>query len=326
MSLRIVALLLLALGCSDASDRSETLDFGPIERGYPQATELETFEARDGASLALRHYPAAAPVALVLFHGSGGHSLYLSELAASIANAGVAEVYTPDLRGHGADPERRGDIDYIDQLEHDAADLIAEIRRRSPGAAVVVGGHSSGGGLAIRLAGADVAEAPDGYLLLAPFLQHDAPTVRPNSGGWAKPKTGRIVVLSILNGFGVTALNGLTALEFDRPPGSRTGLETDAYSYRLMTGFAPRDYRTDLQRLRAPTLVLVGDRDEAFVADAFAGVFGEWAPHARVDLVPSAGHIGLVFEPAVREAVVAWLAEVNLSAGSARGAVQLSSW
>ena len=96
-------------------------------------------------------------------------------------------MYTPDLRGHGTVPERRGDIDYVDQLEDDAADLIAEIRRMHADKTLIVGGHSSGGGLALRYAGSEYGAEADAYLLLAPFLKYNAPTVRPNSGGWHAP-------------------------------------------------------------------------------------------------------------------------------------------
>ncbi len=87
---------------------------------------------------------------LILIHGSGWHSRYFYRLASHIASVNAAHVYTPDLRGHGEVPQRRGDIDYIDQLEDDLADFVSLIRKEHPTAKLVVGGHSSGGGLALR--------------------------------------------------------------------------------------------------------------------------------------------------------------------------------
>jgi alpha-beta hydrolase superfamily lysophospholipase len=315
--MRLPLLVLVALfscsGPESSRQPEEGLDFEALASAFPRATPEESFVARDGVELPFRYYDGRASTDLILLHGSGAHSLYLSDMAAAIATAGVADVYTPDLRGHGRKPRRRGDIDYIDQLEDDIADLISFIRRRDSKSAVILGGHSSGGGLAIRIAGGGAAARADAYLFLAPFLEHDAPTVRPRSGGWAHPKISKIILLDLLNRVGITAFNGATVLEFDLPASRRSGFETPAYTYRLMNGFAPRDYRSDISAMCEPALVLVGSDDEAFYSDQFAPVFSKFAPQARVELVPGVGHLGLVAAPQVRDAVVSWVRE--LSAG-----------
>jgi alpha-beta hydrolase superfamily lysophospholipase len=96
---------------------------------------------------------ADADTVLILLHGSGWRSSYLLPLAEFVSSENLAHVYTPDLRRHGLNPARRGDIDYVAQLEDDVADLITVIKRKHPNTAVIVGGHSSGGGLALRFAG-----------------------------------------------------------------------------------------------------------------------------------------------------------------------------
>jgi alpha-beta hydrolase superfamily lysophospholipase len=110
-------------------------------------------------------------------------AIYFS-LAEAVASSGAARVYTPDLRGHGRCPQRRGDVDYINQLVDDLADLIDFIRHGHPETKIVLGGHSSGGGLALRFAGSQYGGRAKAYLLMAPFLKYNAPTTRPNSGGW----------------------------------------------------------------------------------------------------------------------------------------------
>ena len=305
--------LVVVLGCSGAETLREPerkLDFEALAAVYPNATQEKSFVARDGTELPFRYYDGRASVGLILLHGSAAHSIYLSEMASAIAAAGVANVYTPDLRGHGRNPERRGDIDYTSQLEDDISDLIGYIRQRDSEAAVILGGHSSGGGLAIRVAGGDNLLRPDGYLLLAPFLQHDAPTMRPQAGGWAHPQIPKIILLTLLNQVGITAFNDATVLEFDLPAARRSGLETLSYTYRLMNGFAPRDYRSDLRAMCEPALVLVGRNDSAFHSDQFEPIFGELAPHARVELVPGVGHLELVAEPKVYATVVSWLRDL----------------
>jgi len=301
------ALAAALLACSPAGEDQGGLDFGSLPAGNPNLAPLQRFAARDGSELSYRHYASDAPVHWVLLHGSSAHSPYLSDLAAAVAAAGVANVYTPDLRGHGPSPDRRGDIDYTDQLGDDVADLIARIRERAPGETVIVGGHSSGGGLAIRIAGGNAAERGDAYVFLAPFLRHDAPTTRPDSGGWARPQLWKIVPLSILHAAGVTAFEGATVLTFDLPPERRTGAETPAYSFRMINGCAPRDHRADLAAMCEPALLLVGSEDEAFYAQRYAPLLAELAPHARVDVIPGVGHLGLVSAPVAHETLIAWL-------------------
>ena len=269
--------------------------------------EPASFVARDAARLPYRLYPARSDLHLILVHGSGWHSTYLFPLARALSAENLANVYTPDLRGHGTDPERRGDIDYVDQLEDDLADLIAHVLRMNPEAGVAIGGHSSGGGLALRFAGGPYADQTSAVLLLAPFLRHDAPTTRPNAGGWARPRVGRIAALDVLNAVGIQALNGLEVIEFDLPEPFRDGTETLHYTYRLNTGFAPRSYESELAAIRVPLLVLVGSEDEAFLPDRFPTTISQYAPRADVRILEGVSHMGVVVGSQARSVIAEWL-------------------
>lgn len=276
----------------------------PLAEG--EAAARGHYRARDGARLPVRHYPADSDTALLLVHGSGSHGRYLAPLARRIAEAGAARVYTPDLRGHGLEPARRGDCDYVDQLQDDLADLLEHARAERAGTRVVVGGHSSGGGLAVRFAGSAYREQASGYLLLAPFLGHDAPTTRVDAGGWARPRVPVIVGLSVLNALGITALNGVTAITFQMPDAVRDGTETLAYSYRLNTGYAPRDFRRDLAGLERPVLALIGADDEAFLPEQLAPALRPLVP-ATVEVLDGVGHLDLPAAAATAERVIRWL-------------------
>ena len=287
------------------------LDFEVLvseQSAVSQLPSLQRFEARDGTALAYRHYPSESPTALIVLHGSGTDSKYLATFAQALAEAGAAAVYTPDMRGHGPSPQRRGDIDYINQLEDDLADFIEHIKAENSAiASIVVGGHSSGGGLAVRFAGGEYGHLAAAYLLLAPYLGHDAPTVRHNSGEWAAPSVAKIIALSLLNRLGVKGLNGTTVLRFNLPPEYRDGSETLAYSYRLMTGFSPANYRDDLRSIGVPCLFLIGTEDEAFFADRFDSTVRPYAPDAEVATVPGASHLGLLVNEESSDIVRHWL-------------------
>ncbi len=308
--LGIATTLILVGKPGEPSDAGQGPAFDELFFDYSSLPELQTFEARDGASLGYRQYPADADKVLVLLHGSGWHSSYFLPLAESISTENLAHVYTPDLRGHGPTPMRRGDVDYIEQLEDDVADFMAVIRRDHPETTLIVGGHSSGGGLALRFAGSEYGQQADAYLLMAPFLKYNAPTTRPNSGGWARPYTGRIAGLTMLNNVGIRWFNHLTVIEFNMPEKARDGTETLAYTFRLNTGFAPRNYKKDLRAITQPLLVVAGAADESFYAEKYEPVISEYT-EVQVEVLDGVTHMGAVVDPGVQPVVRAWLRNLS---------------
>ncbi|WP_420407880.1 alpha/beta hydrolase [Hoeflea sp.] len=306
----------------------ETLDFsslsGPdanIEGANPGPAPLESYRARDGARLGFRRYTAAsdmgagaagsdAPAPLLVFvHGSGWHGAAYDGLARKLAATGKLTVLLPDLRGHGPDPETRGDVSYIGQFEDDLADLVD--LERKPGQKLLIGGHSSGGGLAVRFAGGAHGSDLDGAILLAPFLKYDSPAMRPGSGGWAKPLTRRIIGLSMLNAVGITALNGMTAIQFRFPrevlEGPQGSSATASYSFRLNTSYAPRsDYLADIAAL-PPFLLVAGQEDEAFVPTAYEPLMSRANPKGRYLLVEGRSHLDIINAPETAAGILSFV-------------------
>lgn len=315
ISLAIPAVLALGLIASQRPGRTLTgtggLDFsGQLGLGAA-ALLVEQAALRDGSTTLVRHLrgPEGGPL-VVLLHGSGWDGGQFDALAPGLAD--VADVLAPDLRGHGAAPERRGDVDYAGQMEDDLADLIAAYKRNE-NQRVVLLGHSSGGGLVIRFANGPHGSLMDRAVLLAPFVQHDAPTQRPNSGGWARPLTRRIVGLSMLNMARITALDHLVAMEFSVPEAVLNGPQahraTTAYSWRLNKGYAPRrDWRADVAALPA-FLLVAGDADEAFVAEAYAPEFSKENDKGRYRLIPGVGHLDVVNRPETLAAIKEFLGD-----------------
>lgn len=294
---------------------SASLDFKTsIAADYRTLPALMPFKARDGAELEYRPYPSATPTSLVLIlvHGSGWHGMQFHQMASALAADGIADVIVPDLRGHGPKPARRGDVDYIGQLEDDLADLIGMLKTRDPGRQIVLGGHSIGGGLAIRFAGGAPRDLADAFLLLSPFLKYDAPTTRPYSGGWANPATRRIIGLSMLNMVGIHALDHLPAISFSMPESVMKGplgnTATAVYSFRMLTSISPRsDYRADLRALDKPFLLVAGEADEAFYATQYETVISAETKTGRYVILPGVNHLGLMQDRGAFEAISAWL-------------------
>ncbi|MBB3993854.1 pimeloyl-ACP methyl ester carboxylesterase [Sulfitobacter undariae] len=285
------------------------LDFSrTLAAGRDTPAPLQSVPMRDGYPLQVRTYGGADDVPLlVLIHGSGWHGLQFDALGAALQ--GSADVIVPDLRGHGTAPGRRGDVDYIGQFEDDLADLINAVAK--PGQKVIMGGHSSGGGLVVRFAGGEHGKMLDGAVLLAPFLKYNAPTTRTDSGGWAYALTRRIIGLSVLNTFKITALNDLPILQFNMPQAVLDGplgdTATLAYSYRLNASYAPRsDYLADVAAL-PPFVLLAGGADEAFFAQKYAPTMGAVTDKGRFDLMTGATHLGIVDDPRTKAIIKGFL-------------------
>jgi len=308
--LGIAAVLIMSVTPQEQSSDQHGLAFKELFVDYAKLPPLRTFVARDGERLGYRYYPAQSDRVLILLHGAGWHSQCFLPLAEFISSEGLAEVFTPDLRGHGYAPKRRGDVDYIGQLEDDQADLISMIRKDKPNAMLIVGGHSSGGGLAIRFAGSPYGKQADAYLLLSPYLQYNAPTMRPNPGRFAQPYTRRIIGLTMLNNVGIPWFNYLTVVDLHMPKEARNGTETLSYSYRLNTSYAPRDYKKDLAAIKQPLLVVAGTADELFLAERYEPVISQ-VTKVNVKLLQDVSHLGIVISPGARAAIEEWLRDLG---------------
>jgi alpha-beta hydrolase superfamily lysophospholipase len=242
-------------------------------------------------------------VVAILLHGSAGNNRNMTAVGDALAAAGVP-AYAPDERGQGLSG-RRGDIDYIGQLDDDLADFVATIRQRYPTARLALVGHSSGGGFVLRVAGEPLGRQFSGFVLLAPYLGAAAISTNPDSG-WARADIPRIAVLTALNGFGVTAFNGLTTIRFNLPPNAAERDLTGAWSFRMMSNYGPRGitqlsgrpaYCDDAARAPAPIVVIAGTEDEQMRSDRYAEVFKDIAKPPRIELVPGVSHLGVLADP-----------------------------
>ena len=204
-----------------------------------------------------------------MIHGSSGSSGgTIHALSAALAARGV-ETWAVDIRGHGASGTR-GDIGYVGQLEDDLADFVAVVRKTAPTAPLTLIGHSAGGGFALRVAASPIQNLFARTVLLAPYLGYDAPTNRPNSGGWASADIPRILGLLALRTIGITCCEALPVLAFAVPPNSEKNL-VPTYTDRLMRNFAVSgDFRRDLAAATKPLTIISGADDELMFADKYA--------------------------------------------------------
>ncbi len=269
---------------------------------------LRRYQARDGEQLAYRYYDSAADRILIFIHGSSYHGAGYHALAAAISLGGAAKVVLPNLRGHYQSGRHRGDVEYVGQYEDDLDDLIKFLRAEGHDGPITLGGHSSGGGLAIRFASGPYAREVSSYLIMTPIIPQ-SPVVRGGTaGGWVNLNLKRLFGLLVLNAIGIHGFNGLPIIDFNKPAKFWDGTETLSYSYRLNVSYHPRyRYENDIRALPEQTLVMIGGKDEANDPEALRTLIAADAPRARLNIVPGLSHFGIFTDPAALELAAAWL-------------------
>jgi non-heme chloroperoxidase len=306
----ILAFALVASSSPRIENPRDVFGFSLLKRSTEDTVirDLKRYAARDGADLAYRFYDSSSERILIFVHGSSYHGAGYNALAMAISASGAAKVVLPNLRGHYQSGRRRGDVDYIGQFEDDLIDLIQFLRREGLKGPITLGGHSSGGGLAIRFAGGGHQNAVSSFLLLAPIIPA-SPAVRDGSaGGWSSLNMRRLSGLLMLNTLRIHGFDGLSVIEFNKPEEFWDGTETLSYSYRLNASYHPRyRYSEDVRALGDKALVLVGDDDEAVNAAALHSLFAGSASRSHVVTLPSINHFGIFSDSAALKAVIDWL-------------------
>jgi pimeloyl-ACP methyl ester carboxylesterase len=293
-----------------SGENVENYDYSSIDTTSNQSLSAARevwVKMRDGQKLFNRIYPSNSDQAIILIHGSGSESRYLSDLAKSLSEKNQALVITPDLRGHGRNITSLPDIDYIGQLENDIEDIVTYTRKNLGAKKLILAGHSSGGGLVLRYIGNNKLEKVNYAVLISPYLGHDSPTFKPNSGGWVTVGVKRWVGISMLNHLGITHFNRKPVLFFNRPKAYDDSLQVSSYSYRMAVNFAPDNFDREVRQLKTKTLVMVGDNDESFYPNRFKEVFAPAKDFVTTNIIPNANHLDIVKNDEVILKILNWI-------------------
>ena len=277
---------------------------------------VQNFEARDRALVGYRFYRSSKPTTtkLYLVHSEAWDELELAGISSGLAKAGAADVLTLDLRGHGENPVRRGDLNYEGQLEDDLADLIA--RTAGPNDTIVVGGHSTGASVATRLATGQNGARIKGLILLAPLFSQSFPGVRPNFGGWLMPLTTRSLALRFENTLGIHWSDHEVAKQYAIP----SSVRGDEYGYTITTNYTWRLFKSmqlrhadgsDLKSLKAPLLFISGDRDETLDGETAKGALQALVKNGEYASVADETHFSVANSDKTLAIVQNWLAKLR---------------
>lgn len=272
------------------------------------------FKMRDGKKLFAAHYPKESDLTIIIIHGIMGSSFEFNKTSGMLREAGNADVYAVDLRGHGGSDGSAGDIDYIDQYVDDISDVVSEIKKEKPNGKIILMGHSMGGGIAQEYSYNKIKPEVDGYLLFAPSMDYDSPTISKKDSTpegkepFVKIHLSRILGLLSLNASGITWFNSKPTLFFNMPP----EFPIHNYSFRAMVSMSPSDYKEGLKSIDKPLLVIVGSNDRAFIADQFEPIVKENTTNGKVVIIKDETHDGIHHNSEAMNVVKQWLHDTNL--------------
>ncbi len=250
---------------------------------------------RDGVAIHYEHHGEATDrPPLLLTHGySASSAMFLGNVDALRADR---QVVLWDIRGHGHSDSPADPSQYTQALS--LADMAA-ILDACEAPRAILGGHSLGGylSLAFRIAQPDRVA---GLVLIdtGPGYKQDAGREKWNA------MAERFAV-----GFETRGLDALaTSPEVDAGPHDPAGL---ARAARGILKQSDASVMASLAEIDVPTLVLVGDRDEPFLAAA--DIMAAKIPGARRVTIDGAGHAPNLDRPDEFDAAVAqFLADAGL--------------
>ena len=251
----------------------------------------EAFTMPDGAVLPVRVWRTEGPPRAVVLalHGLNDSRDAWALPGPVFAAAGVA-TYAPDQRGFGAAPGR-GTWPGGDRLRADAAAMLRLLRERHPGAKLFAMGESMGGAVLMTLAVQPDAPAVDGWVLVAPAVwgrtQMD---VAMTTGLWLVSTlapgyavTGQVVPIRVVASDNRDAIRAL----------ARNPLTLRRTRFDVLRGLV--DLMDEAQaaapRLKAPTLVLYGERDDLVPPDATLRTWRALPPEVRRAFYPGGYHL-----------------------------------
>ncbi len=307
--LYIIACFVLIYWPIPTKKNIENYDYSSLKNKSVQSffEEKTNIKTRDNYEIFSRVFQSKNTDVIILIHGSGAEGRYLRTLGKSLADLNIATVLIPDLRGHGENQGARGDIDFIGQLENDIEDLIEFSKKQLGAQRVILAGHSSGGGLVLRYIANAQNLKVDKAIMLSPYLGHECPTVKPNSGNWVTVAIKRWVGISMINRIGITKFDALPVLFFNRPEAYNDKLQLASYSYRMAVNFAPKNYKEDIPKINIPALVLVGGKDESFYPEQFKVVFAPAQNYVKTEILENANHLDIVKKEETVKQIIKWI-------------------
>ncbi len=270
------------------------------------------FITRDKKKIFAYRFTKKSPNTIILIHGVKSKAYFHNKMAGLLQKATQAEVFAIDLRGHGKSDGVDGDVKYINQYADDLADIIKAIRKTKPNGKIVITGHSMGGGVTLNYAMLKSKMNVAGFLLFAPLIGNNSPAITQTAPSptdtiepFMKIHIARIIGLKMFNELNKHEHDNLPVLFFNLPENT----PSRKYTYRANMSMAPEDYKDGLKAVNAPMLVLIGNKDEAFNADAMKKAVIENSK-GQVQIIEGATHNGIRHNSEAYTFIKKWFSEL----------------
>ncbi len=278
------------------------LGFEQIYKNVPQK-----FTMRDGKQLFSYKYESESETTIILLHGVLSGAYMMNRTAGLLREASNSQVVSLDFRGHGQSEGAPGDVDYINQYVDDLEDVVLALKEEKPNQKIILAGHSMGGGIILRYAMEKNAPKIEGYVLFAPHLGVNSPTMKEedittDEAAFIKLHINRIIGLKMMNAIGETKYNNLPVLFFNLPQ----TMPVTKYSYRANESMSPLDYKEGLSAIDQPLLVIVGTEDEAFDSSKFNSAVTQNSK-GEVFLIENETHNGVRHNKKSMDVVSQWV-------------------
>lgn len=251
--------------------------------------------------------PVSSEAIMIFYHGAGIWSTRMYQyMARQLADNHNIGTYLFDIRGHGNSQGPRGDAPSSEQVWQDISSAIDFVHKKHPSCKIVLGGHSSGAGLALNYSNWQERKDVAGYVLLAPFLggqsgvsyEHTDPEKQ-----FAKDVRLFPLIVNAITGGLFFEHTPVIYFNYPEQEKQKDAHILESYTCTMSKATGPYDAKEVFTELDKPFLMLIGSSDEQFIPEKVVD-FGQYAKlvndRSMSQIVPGATHLGLVIEaPAI---------------------------
>ncbi len=258
---------------------------------------LQFIEASDNTKLAYREYiPEKIEAVLIFYHGGGAYS----KAGYQFIGDGLSKrfnilVVTPDIRGHGDSGGARGDTPNVEQVFDDIGLFITYMKERYPQKKLLLGGHSSGGGLILNYSSYKKRVETDGYIFLSPQLGFRSNTELKNN-----PNSFTTVKKDLFVSNAMSGTDGNSKAVFFNYSEEilQTTKNIAAITVNMANAITPSAPSKQIKKLDIPTAVWIGEEDELFNVNKVVSLFTKHNPETYTKILIGEKHLSILVNAA----------------------------
>jgi alpha-beta hydrolase superfamily lysophospholipase len=295
-------------GSSKENIKSPSFSYKELESAEKvPIPSLQYIEASDKIRLAYREYkPKQIAAILIFYHGGGTYSAGGYQYVGNgLSQRFNILVITPDLRGHGDSGGEEGDAPSPEQVLDDIGVFIRHMKSKYLQKPVLLGGHSSGGGMILNYSSYKKREKVQGYVFISPHLGFRSKTEIENPANpFATVKTD-FFVQNVM--YGTHGNSKAVFFNYSKEVLQNTK-NIGSITVNMSNAQTPTSPKEQLQELDLPTAVWIGKEDEVLDAVKVISFFKENNPQSYAKIIEGEKHLSILLT--VSNAIGSWLSDI----------------